>query len=67
MLLFQLPWLPETLLGAGGGRLATRMFAASGAEDPAAMGRLLSDRATATGAVNWYRTMRVKGAPGAGG
>ena len=47
-------------------RLATRMFAASGAEDPAAMGRLLSDRATATGAVNWYRTMRVKGAPGAG-
>ena len=63
MLLFQLPWLPETLLGAGGGRLATRMFAASGAEDPAAMVRLLSDRATATGAVNWYRTMRVTGAP----
>jgi pimeloyl-ACP methyl ester carboxylesterase len=42
------------------------MFAASGAEDAAAMGRLLSDRTTATGAVNWYRTMRVKGAPGAG-
>jgi pimeloyl-ACP methyl ester carboxylesterase len=66
MLIFQLPWLPETLLGAGGGRLASRMFAASGAEDPAAMGRLLSDRTTATGALNWYRTMRVKGAPGAG-
>ena len=60
MLLFQLPWLPETLLGAGGGRLASRMFAASGAEDPAAMGRLLSDRTTATGAVNWYRTMRLR-------
>ncbi|HYI53543.1 MAG TPA: alpha/beta fold hydrolase [Microlunatus sp.] len=66
MLLFQLPWLPETLLGAGSGGLASRVFAASGAEDPAAMARLLSDRATATGAVNWYRTMRVKGAPGAG-
>ncbi|HEY5880744.1 MAG TPA: alpha/beta fold hydrolase, partial [Nakamurella sp.] len=66
MLLFQLPWLPETLLGVGGGRLSTRMFAASGAEDAEAMGRLLSDRTTATGAVNWYRAMRVKGAPGAG-
>ena len=66
MLLFQLPWVPETLLGSGGGRGAAWMFGASGAEDPAAMGRLLSDRRTATGALNWYRTMRVKDAPGAG-
>ena len=29
MLVFQLPWLPETLLGAGDGRLAARMFAAA--------------------------------------
>jgi pimeloyl-ACP methyl ester carboxylesterase len=66
MLLFQLPWLPETVLGSGGGRGAAWAFKASGAEDPAAMGRLLSDRRTATGALNWYRTMRVKGSPGAG-
>jgi len=66
MLLFQLPWLPETLLGAAGGRLASKLFAASGAEDPATMARLLSDRTTASGAVNWYRAMRVKGARAAG-
>lgn len=66
MLTFQLPWLPETLLGAGGGWLTARMFAASGAADPAAMGRLMSDRATATGAVNWYRALRLRDAPGAG-
>ncbi|MDN5764070.1 MAG: alpha/beta fold hydrolase [Microlunatus sp.] len=63
---FQLPWLPETLLGARGGLLATKMFGLSGAERPEEMGRLLSDRATATGTLNWYRTMRIKGAATAG-
>lgn len=66
MLLFQLPWLPETLLGAGHGTLAARMLRGSGAEDPALMGRLLADRRAATGALNWYRAMRIKDAPGAG-
>lgn len=66
MLLFQLPWLPETLLGVNDGALTVRMMRASGAEDALAMGRLLSDRRTATAALNWYRTMRIKGAPGAG-
>lgn len=66
MLMFQLPWLPETLLGAGGGTLTARAMRASGAEDPELMGRLLSDRRTATGALNWYRTMRLKDAPGPG-
>lgn len=66
MLMFQLPWLPETLLGARGGRGAAWAFGSSGAEDPGAMGRLLADRVTATGSINWYRAMRVKNAPGAG-
>lgn len=66
MLMFQLPWLPETLLGAAGGGLGARMLAASGAPDPGAMGRLLSDRATATGALNWYRAMRLPGVPATG-
>ena len=66
ILLFQLPWLPETLLGARGGWLATRWFGTSRAADPAAMGRLLSDRSTARGALNWYRAMRVKGVTGPG-
>lgn len=66
VLLFQLPWLPEALLGAGGGKLAARLCAASGAEDPEAMGRLLTDRRTATGALNWYRTLRLGNSPTAG-
>lgn len=66
MLMFQLPWLPESLLGAGQGRGAARFFGRSGAEDPSAMGRLLADRTTARGALNWYRAMRLKNAPGAG-
>ena len=66
MAVFQLPWLPETVLGARGGAAATRMFGSSGAKDAAEMGRLLSDRDTATGAINWYRAMRLRHAPGAG-
>jgi pimeloyl-ACP methyl ester carboxylesterase len=63
MLLFQLPWLPEALLG---GPLGARWMAASGAPDPAAMKRLLSDRATARGALNWYRALRLRGIPSTG-
>lgn len=66
MLAFQLPWLPETLLGAAGGALSARSLARSGAADPAAMGRLLSDRRTATGAINWYRAMRLRDTPSTG-
>lgn len=63
MLLFQLPWLPETLLGSP---LGGRWLASSGTTDPGEMARLLADRTTATGALNWYRAMRLKGVPGTG-
>jgi pimeloyl-ACP methyl ester carboxylesterase len=66
MAVFQLPWLPETLLGARQGAAATRAFGGSGAKDAEEMGRLLSDRRTATGAINWYRAMRLRHAPAAG-
>lgn len=66
MAMFQLPWLPETLLGARHGAVATRMFGSSGASDAQDMGRLLSDRRTATATINWYRAMRLRDAPSAG-
>lgn len=63
MLAFQLPWLPERVLG---GPLGPRWLASSGAPDPQQMRHLLSDRATATGAVNWYRAMLRRDVPGTG-
>jgi pimeloyl-ACP methyl ester carboxylesterase len=66
MAAFQIPWLPETLFGIRGGVVARWMFSRSGAQNPREMGKLLSDRATATGTVNWYRAMRQSGAPRAG-
>ena len=53
---FQLPWLPEWLLGAGGGAGARRMLA--GAPDAATGVALLRDPVTATALLNWYRAMR---------
>ena len=63
MLLFQLPWLPETVLGSP---LGGRWIASSGAADPAELSRLFTDRSATTGALNWYRAMRVKDAPSTG-
>jgi len=66
MAVFQLPWFPETLLGARGGAVATRVFGSSGAKNAQEMGRLLSDRRTATATINWYRAIRLTNAPAAG-
>lgn len=58
---FQLPRLPEWLLSARNGAGARRMLA--GAPDAATGVALLSDPATATALLNWYRAMRLPAAP----
>lgn len=63
---FQLPWLPETALRAGGGALLRRLLRSTGAPDPEAAVRLFGDRRAATGAVNWYRALRRPTAAAAG-
>lgn len=62
-LAFQLPWLPETVLGSP---LGERWMASSGAPEPAELARLFTDRSATTGALNWYRAMRLKDAPSTG-
>lgn len=64
--LFQVPWLPEYLLRASDGALARRLLAGAGAPDPEESVRLLADPAAATAMINWYRALRLPGAPGPG-
>lgn len=59
MLAFQLPWLPELAFRARGGALLRRWLGMAGTRDPEPAVALLSDPRTATGAINWYRGLRV--------
>jgi len=58
MAFFQLPVLPELLFRAWQGVGVRPLLRAIAHPDPDAAVRLLSDRRTATGAVNWYRALR---------
>jgi pimeloyl-ACP methyl ester carboxylesterase len=62
MLWFQLPWLPEFVLRVGDGAIAAWALRRARAVNPSEGVRLLSDQETASGAINWYRGMRVRGA-----
>jgi pimeloyl-ACP methyl ester carboxylesterase len=55
---FQLPVVPELVLGWGGGRVARTLLRRSRNPDPAAGAALLADRSTATAALHWYRAVR---------
>ena len=59
MLAFQLPWLPELAFRARGGAVLRVLLAMIRAHDPERAVALLSDPQIATGAVNWYRALRV--------
>ncbi|MVA74994.1 alpha/beta fold hydrolase [Auraticoccus sp. F435] len=61
VLAFQVPGLAERAFRARGGAVVRRMLARTGMPEPEAAVRLLADPATATGAVNWYRALRVPG------
>jgi pimeloyl-ACP methyl ester carboxylesterase len=58
MALFQLPVLPELLFRARDGAGLRPLLRGIAHPDPDAAVRLLADRRTATGAVNWYRALR---------
>ncbi|HZA32245.1 MAG TPA: alpha/beta fold hydrolase [Propionibacteriaceae bacterium] len=62
MLWFQLPWLPEFVLRVRDGAIASWTLRRAGARNPSEAVRLLSDQGAATGAINWYRGLRVPGA-----
>ena len=64
--LFQLPVLPELLLRAGGGAMTRRWLRAAGLRSVESSVRLLADPRTATGALNWYRAVRLPGQRGPG-
>jgi pimeloyl-ACP methyl ester carboxylesterase len=68
MLAFQLPALPERVLRARRGAFARRLLRSTGMRDPgpAAAAALLADPRTATGSLNWYRALRLRGQLGAG-
>ena len=61
MAFFQLPAVPELLLRAGGGVGARALLRLAAHPDPAAATAVLADRRTATGALNWYRALRLAG------
>lgn len=63
---FQLPWLPETVLRASGGRALRRFLTGSGAPDPEPAVRLFADPRAATAALNWYRALRLPSSVAAG-
>jgi pimeloyl-ACP methyl ester carboxylesterase len=63
---FQVPVLPELLLRARGGAVARRLLGGTGMPDPEAAVRLLGDPRAATGALNWYRALRLRGQLDAG-
>lgn len=54
---FQIPWLPEKLVGAGGGDRVQKGLVKGGLSEASAAdsARLLSDPATARTMINWYR------------
>ncbi len=66
MALFQIPKLPEFLLRVRDGALLRRWLGGSGLLDLDNAVKLLADPLTATGTINWYRSMRLRNAPGAG-
>ena len=57
--LFQLPWLPERLLLAGGGRVLTEMLRRSGLDaDPTRLYvEAMREPGALTAALNWYRAV----------
>lgn len=61
MAFFQLPAVPELVLGAGGGVVARALLRRARNPDPAAGAALLADRPTATAALHWYRAIRNRG------
>jgi pimeloyl-ACP methyl ester carboxylesterase len=63
---FQLPRLPEWALRTRRGALARRLLRGTGMPDPETAVRLLRDPRTATGALNWYRALRLRGQLDAG-
>lgn len=66
MALFQIPKLPEFLLRVRDGALLRRWLGGSGLLDLDNAVTLLADPLTATGTINWYRSLRLRHAPGAG-
>jgi pimeloyl-ACP methyl ester carboxylesterase len=59
-LLFQLPFLPEALLRAAGGRPAVRRLVHTGLDEATArryVDNLTREPGAATGALNWYRAL----------
>ena len=64
--LFQLPRIPEWLLRVRGGAFARRLLGGTGMRSVDDAVRLLADPRTATGALNWYRAVRLRGQPHAG-
>ena len=58
---FQVPVLPELSFRLRGGAVARRLLGAMAHPDPDAALRLLTDRRTATGGLNWYRALRHRG------
>ena len=63
MLLFQVPWLPETLVRAAGARRAAQSFERDGL-DPETARRYaarMQDREALTAAINWYRALPLGG------
>ncbi|WP_114558221.1 alpha/beta fold hydrolase [Desertihabitans aurantiacus] len=61
VLAFQVPGLAERVFRARGGAVVRTMLARTGMPEPEAAVRLLADPDTATGAVNWYRALRLPG------
>lgn len=66
ILAFQIPKLPELVLRAGHGAMLRRWLRASGPLDLDEAVATLADPQTATGALNWYRSLRLRDAPTAG-
>ena len=60
---FQLPVLPDRLLGAGGGRAVRRMFAPLALPDDvlSVYARQIAEPGAATAMLNWYRALRFGG------
>lgn len=61
--LFQLPWLPERLMGAGGGRVMASGLERGGLDAPTArrFAAKTTDSRGLTGPLNWYRAMPLDG------
>ena len=59
--LFQVPGLAERLFRVRGGAVVRRLLARTGMPDPEPSVRLLTDPAAATGALAWYRALRLPG------